>query len=368
MNKIRVELENGGYDICVGDGILRELPDMLAPLVEPSRNLIVTHPSVDKLHGDTLRRILSSCKGDVLLETIPEGEEWKNLQTVEGLLDRMVELRLDRKSLLFAFGGGVVGDIAGFAAATFMRGIPYVQVPTTLLAQVDSSIGGKVGVDHPKAKNLIGAFYQPVLVCIDPSVLASLPDSQVRNGMAEVIKYGIIADESLFSLLERHADSLPSLEGGVLEDVIKRCCQIKARIVQQDIHETTGLRMILNYGHTIGHAIESASGYTHYSHGEAISVGMMAASKIARIMELASEETEARQKALLSAAGLPTTLKGIDRGRLLEAVALDKKAAGGKNRFVVPLTIGRAVVRENIPADVVERVVNELLNDRETDE
>lgn len=367
MNTIQVELENGGYDICVGDGIIRDLPGMLAPLVEPSKILIVTNPSVDRLYGGTLHQILSSFECEVLIETIPEGEEWKNLQTVERLLDRMVELRLDRKSLLIALGGGIVGDIAGFAAATFMRGIPYVQVPTTLLAQVDSSIGGKVGVDHPKAKNLIGAFYQPVLVCIDPSVLASLPDSEIRNGMAEVIKYGMIADESLFSLLERHADSLPNLEGGVLEDVIKRCCQIKARIVQQDIHETTGLRMILNYGHTIGHAIESAGGYTRFSHGEAISIGMMAAGTIARIMELTSEETEVRQKELLSAAGLPTTLKGIDKERLLEAVVLDKKAAGGKNRFIVPLTIGRAVVRENIPADVVEQALDELLGSRGAD-
>jgi len=362
MHTVKIRLENGGYDIHVGEGIINELPGLLAPHVEPSRILIITNPSIDRLYGKTLQQALGAIDCEILVETIPEGEEWKNIQTVEKLIDKMIELRLDRKSLLAVLGGGVVGDIAGFAAATFMRGIPYIQIPTTLLAQVDSSIGGKVGVDHPLAKNLIGAFYQPVLVCIDPTVLSSLPDSQMRNGMAEVIKYGMMADESLFALLERHADSLPKLESGVLEDVIKRCCQIKARIVQQDLYETTGLRIILNYGHTVGHAIESVSGYTRFSHGEAISIGMMAAVKIARIIQLTPEETESRQKKLLEASGLPTTMTGIDKSRIVETLLMDKKATGGKNRFIVPLSIGRAVVRENISADVIEQALDELLS------
>jgi 3-dehydroquinate synthase len=362
MHTISVQLENGGYDILVGNGTMHQLAEALAPLVQPSRIIVVTNPSVGRFYAEPLQGLLRLLDAEVLVETIPEGEESKTLQTVERLLDRMVELRLDRNSLLVVLGGGVVGDVAGFAAATFMRGIPYAQVPTTLLAQVDSSIGGKVGVDHPRAKNLIGAFYQPLLVCIDPSVLATLPELQVRNGMAEVIKYGMIADESLFALLERQAASLPLLEGNVREDVIKRCCQIKARIVQQDPHENTGLRMILNYGHTVGHAIEAVSAYARFSHGEAVSMGMMAAAKIARITELISEDIELRQKKLLSAAGLPTGMTGIDRGRLIETLVLDKKATRGKNRFVVPLAVGRAVVRENIPTDVLERALDELMD------
>jgi 3-dehydroquinate synthase len=315
---------------------------------------------VDGLYGGALREALKPLQCEVLTEVLPEGEEWKNLQTVEKLVDRMAESRLDRKSLLIVLGGGVVGDTAGFAAAIYMRGIPLVQVPTTLLAQVDSSIGGKVGVDHPLAKNLIGAFYQPALVCIDPAVLASLPAEQIRNGMAEVIKYGMIADEGLFAHLEKHSKSLVALETAELEDVIRRCCHIKARVVQQDVRETTGMRAILNYGHTIGHAIESVTGYTRFSHGEAVSLGMVAAGRIAGIMELASEDVEKRQAELLSAAGLPTGLEGIEPPRIIEAILLDKKTVGGKARFVIPLAIGRVVVKDNVPTEVVEQALSEI--------
>ena len=360
MHKIAVELESGGYDILVGRGLLARLSELLPPDIEPSRIFIVTNPSVDGLYGGALREALKPLQCEVLTEVLPEGEEWKNLQTVEKLLDRMAESRLDRKSLLIVLGGGVVGDTAGFAAAIYMRGIPFVQIPTTLLAQVDSSIGGKVGVDHPLAKNMIGAFYQPALVCIDPAVLASLPDDQVRNGMAEIIKYGMIADEGLFALLERYSKSLPRLDEALLEDVIRRCCHIKARIVQQDVRETTGLRAILNYGHTIGHAVESVTGYARYSHGEAISIGMRAAARIAGIMGLIDEEVERRQRKLLEAAGLPTGLTGIEPGRLIEATLLDKKTVAGKTRFVIPLSVGRVVVKDNIPEEAVERALREV--------
>jgi len=357
MHKIEVELEGGGYDIIVGRGLLSRLPELLPSDIEPSRILIVTNPSVDSLYGDVLDEALIDQDCEVSTEVIPEGEEWKTLETVEKLIDKMAEMRLDRKSLLIVLGGGVVGDIAGFAAAIFMRGIPFVQVPTTLLAQVDSSIGGKVGVDHALAKNLIGAFYQPALVCIDPTLLASLPEEQVRNGMAEVIKYGVIADEGLFALLERHSDSLPTLDEPLLEDVIRRCCQIKARVVQQDVRETTGLRAILNYGHTIGHAVESVTGYTRFSHGEAISIGMIAAARIAGIMGLVSEDVEERQERLLTSAGLPTRLEGIERGHIIEATLLDKKTVGGRARFVIPLAIGRVVVKDNVRVEVVEQAL-----------
>ncbi len=360
MHKIEVQLEGGGYDILVGRGLLGRLSETLPPDIEPSSVFIVTNPSVDALYGDALRESLCSLDCEVVTEVIPEGEEWKTLETVERLIDKMVETRLDRKSLLVVLGGGVVGDIAGFAAAIFMRGIAFVQVPTTLLAQVDSSVGGKVGVDHSLAKNLIGAFYQPALVCIDPATLASLPEEQIRNGMAEVIKYGVIADEGLFALLEGNSESLPVLDDALLEDVILRCCQIKARVVQQDVRETTGLRAILNYGHTIGHAVESVTGYTRYSHGEAVSIGMAAAARIALIMGLVSEEAERRQERLLHAAGLPTRLEGIDTGRIIEATLLDKKTVGGKARFVLPVAIGKVVVNDGVPAEVIQRALGEI--------
>ena len=360
MHTIEVQLAGGGYDILVGRGLAADLSALVPSDAEPSRILIVSNPSVDSLYGDTLREALEPMECEVLTEVVPEGEEWKTLETVERLYDRMVEARLDRKSLMVVLGGGVVGDLAGFAAATYMRGIPFVQVPTTLLAQVDSSVGGKVGVDHPLGKNLIGAFYQPIRVCIDPDMLASLPEEQLRNGMAEVIKYGIIADESLFALLERHSESLPELDDAVLEDVIRRCCQIKARVVQQDEHETTGLRAILNYGHTIGHAVESVTRYTRFSHGEAVSIGMVAAAKMATAMELITPEVEARQKALLKSAGLPIGISGIEPGHIIEAMLTDKKAVGGQARFIVPLAIGQVVVKDNVPPDIVEQALHEL--------
>jgi 3-dehydroquinate synthase len=360
MHTIEVQLEGGGYDIRVGRGLLSDLSALIPSGIEPSRILIVSNPSVDGLYGDTLRKTLDPVECEVLTEVVPEGEEWKTLETVNKLYDRMVEARLDRKSLMVVLGGGVVGDLAGFAAATYMRGIPFVQAPTTLLAQVDSSVGGKVGVDHPLGKNLIGAFYQPVRVCIDPAVLSSLPEEQVRNGMAEVIKYGMIADESLFVLLERHSQSLPGLDDVALEDVIRRCCHIKARVVQQDERETTGLREILNYGHTVGHAVESVTGYTRFSHGEAVSIGMVAAAKIARAMHLISPEVETRQKELLKSAGLPVGISGVEPGHISEAMQTDKKAIGGQARFIVPLAIGQVVVKDNVPANIVEQALREL--------
>ncbi|MBI5118734.1 3-dehydroquinate synthase [Candidatus Poribacteria bacterium] len=360
MHKIRVQLPNDGYDIVADKGVIAELPGLLLALLRPSRILLVSNPSIDKHHGDVVRGALARTNCSIATELLPEGESHKTFQTVKNLLDRMVEARMDRASLLVSLGGGVVGDIAGFAAAIYMRGIPYVQAPTTLLAQVDSSIGGKVGVDHPLAKNMIGAFYQPVLVCVDPAILATLPETQMRNGMAEVIKYGVVADENLFALLERHKGFLTSIESGPLEEIVRRCCQIKARIVQQDIRETTGLRSILNYGHTIGHAIESVTGYTRFLHGEAISIGMMAAAKIARLMKIASDEVEKRQEDLLSAVGLPTRLTDIDPRALIEATRFDKKTTGGKVRFVLPLGIGRVAVRDNVPGEILEEALREL--------
>jgi len=357
---VRVDLQSEKYDIVVGSGVIKKLPDLLRPLIEPTRAMIISNTTVSNLHGDYLRHALAPLQCDILIENIPDGEQYKNMPTVEKLLGSMVQARLDRKSLILAFGGGVVGDVAGFAASIYMRGLPYVHIPTTLLAQVDSSIGGKVGIDHKMGKNLIGSFYQPILVCADTDVLKTLPENQHRNGLAEIIKYGVIADEGLFTLLERNVSSLRQLDNAVLADIIKRCCQIKARIIQQDVRETTGLRAILNYGHTIGHAIEAATEFTRYSHGEAVAIGMTAAAKIGGLLNLAPQGLEERQEQLISSAGLPTTVENVKVDRLLEAMLLDKKAAGGKITFVLPIKIGRGAVKENIPPEIVHQALREV--------
>jgi 3-dehydroquinate synthase len=360
MHKIHVDLGSESYDIAVASGIIRRMADLLRPLVKPSRIMIISNPTVFRLYGELVQESLLPLQCEVVNQLIPDGEEHKNLDTVENLLDAMVEARLDRKSLIIGLGGGVVGDIAGFVAAIYMRGLSYAHAPTTLLAQVDSSIGGKVGVDHKLGKNLIGAFHQPVIVCTDPDVLSTLSERQYRNGLAEIVKCGVIADEGLFSLLERRPGVIREIENGILTDTIKRCCQIKARIVQQDVRETTGLRAILNYGHTVGHAIESVTNYSRYNHGEAVAVGMAVAAKIAVSIKLAPLELEERQERLLVSVGLPTRVEKVSAEHLLEAMRLDKKASGGKPKFVLPIAIGRGIIKENIPQEVVERALREV--------
>jgi 3-dehydroquinate synthase len=355
-----MELGSESYDIIIERGILKKLSDLLRPLLSPSRIMLISNKTVHQLYGSLIREALLPLQTEMAPELIPDGEEYKTMGTVEKLLESMVEARLDRKSLIVTLGGGVVGDIAGFAAAIYMRGLPYAHVPTTLLAQVDSSIGGKVGVDHRSGKNLIGSFYQPLLVCTDPNVLTTLPDRQYRNGLAEVVKYGVIADEGLFSVLERQTESLREVENGMLAETIKRCCQIKARIVQQDVRELTGLRSILNYGHTFGHAIEACTGYTRYSHGEAVAIGMTAAAKVAVNLKLAQQALEERQERLLASIGLPTKVEKLGAKSLLEAMQLDKKAASGKLKFILPISIGRGIVKENISIEVIETALREV--------
>lgn len=360
MHTIHLDLGQDSYDIAVGNGLMGRLSEFLRPLLSPSRILIISNTTVFTLYGKPLQEALAPLQCEILHELIPDGEEYKNMSTIEKLLDSMAQSRLDRKSLVVSLGGGVVGDIAGFAAAIYMRGLPYVHVPTTLLAQVDSSVGGKVGVDHPLGKNLIGAFYQPIFVCADPDTLATLPAEQYRNGLAEVIKYGVIADEGLFSQIERHVETFRQAGGGMLCDTIRRCCQIKARIVQQDTKETTGLRSILNYGHTVGHAIESATGYARYSHGEAVAIGMTAAAKIAVSLQLAQQGLDERQEHLLASVGLPIKMERVKARDLIESMQMDKKASSGKLKFVIPIAMGRAIVKENIPPEVIEGALHDV--------
>jgi 3-dehydroquinate synthase len=275
------------------------------------------------------------------LAVVPAGEQSKSLGQVESLYDELLRVRADRHTLIVALGGGVIGDLAGFVAATYSRGLPLLMVPTTLLAQVDSAVGGKVGVNHPRAKNIIGAFHQPIGVWIDTDHLATLPPRELRCGIAEVVKYGVILDANFFAELERDVDRIVARENRALRSIIARSCELKADVVSRDEREETGLRAVLNFGHTIGHAIEAVAGYGGaYQHGEAVAVGMVAEARLARRLGWVDVDVVERIIALLARFGLPTTAPGLDPDRLIEAMGRDKKNQGGRLRFVLPRRIG----------------------------
>jgi 3-dehydroquinate synthase len=259
-----------------------------------------------------------------------------------------------------AVGGGVVGDLAGFAGSAFMRGLPVIQVPTTLLAQVDASVGGKVAVNHPRGKNLIGAFHQPRLVLIDPETLRTLPEREYRSGLAEIVKTGAALDAELFRALEAGVDALRRRDASLLESVVATCCAAKARIVERDEREETGLRMVLNYGHTVGHALEALSGYRRWTHGEAVAIGMAAAGRLAVRMGWVGGDVAARQDALLQAVGLPTRFSGIDPREIVDALRHDKKARDGRVPFILMRGMGRAEACNEVPMDTVLEVLREI--------
>jgi 3-dehydroquinate synthase len=284
---------------------------------------------------------------------IPDGEEFKNAATLNGVYDGLIEAGLDRNSFIVALGGGVVGDLAGFAAATYLRGIPFVQVPTTLLAQVDSSVGGKTAIDHPRGKNLIGAFYQPRLVLIDVETLATLPVREFRAGLAEVVKYGVALDYTFFQYLEQNAAGIVAMEQGHLVQVIHRSCQLKARVVELDEKED-GLRAVLNYGHTLGHALETLAGYRELVHGEAVAMGMVLAAHISQTLGFCSEEDGARIAALLRRFGLAQALPVIDRNRLIDALTKDKKSRSGLISFICNRGIGSYAVEKLLPDQLLD--------------
>ncbi|HZR46152.1 MAG TPA: 3-dehydroquinate synthase, partial [Candidatus Manganitrophaceae bacterium] len=280
-----------------------------------------------------------------LMIRIPDGEKYKTLQQVNRIYDRLIQHRFERSSTLVALGGGVIGDITGFAAATFLRGVSYVQCPTTIVAQVDASIGGKTGVDHSQGKNLIGAFHQPRLVCADPEVLTTLPRREFAAGLAEVVKYGVILDRSFFKYLEEHSAAILSMDRKHVLYCVEKSAALKAKVVQSDERES-GLRKILNYGHTLGHAVETLTGYRTYKHGEAVAIGMAAAARLSYFLGLSSWEEVQRQTLLLRAFGLPTTLPKIDLGSILEVIRRDKKVVGGAIYFILPAAIGKVQIQK----------------------
>lgn len=355
MQTVTVPLGERSYSIYIGQGLLEELGDYLGRLPLTKKALVVTQPAIRAFYGD---RVMGSLRArGFAAETfeVLDAEEAKSLTWLETLYDRLIDLRLDRRSPLIALGGGVVGDLAGFAAATYMRGIPFVQIPTTLLAQVDSSIGGKTAINHPRGKNLIGAFYQPRLVLVDIDTLQTLPVRELRSGLAEVVKYGVIANPELFQLLEERAADVLRGDAELLTRIIRDCCQIKADVVAADEQEG-GLRAILNFGHTFGHAIEAAGGFSTYTHGEAVAIGMIWATELSRRLGMCSPNLLERVHKLLRTFGLPTALAKSLQG-IREALLLDKKAVGGHLRFILVEELGKVSLRDDVPSQLVEELV-----------
>jgi len=352
---VTVALGERSYQIHVGLGLLAESGRLIASPPR-GRAFVITDAIVDRLHGDALRRGLGGLEPQTI--AVPVGERQKSLRRAAALWDELLQRGADRRSIIVAFGGGVIGDLAGFVAATYMRGLPYVQVPTTLLAQVDSSVGGKVAINHPRAKNLIGAFHQPLAVIADVSVLATLRPRDYREGLAEVVKTAMIADTELFRWLEEQQRELMARDPDALAHVVRRCCEIKAQVVAEDERES-GKRATLNLGHTVGHALEALSGYGRLRHGEAVAIGMVAAARIARRLGRATEATEERLVRLLGALGLPTRIPGAPAAAILAAARADKKAIGGIPRFVLPRGIGRVEWDQEVAMEVVATALRE---------
>jgi 3-dehydroquinate synthase len=359
MNRINVNLPQQSYEIAIASGSLDQLGEQMSSLQLGKKILLVSNPTIFKHYGERAIASLKAAGFEVVSSMLPPGERYKNLNSIQKLYDAALENRLERSSTMVALGGGVVGDMTGFAAATWLRGINVVQVPTTLLAMVDSAIGGKTGVNHPQGKNLIGAFHQPRLVLIDPEVLKTLPMREFRAGMAEVIKYGVIWDAELFAEMEasKNLNQHRYVKPELIDSILTRSCQAKADVVSKDEKEA-GLRAILNYGHTIGHAVESLTGYRLVNHGEAVGIGMVAAGQIAAELGMWRHEDTQRQDALIAKAGLPTKLpNGVDIEAIIEALQSDKKVKDGKVRFVLPTQIGVVTVTDEVPSDIIRQVL-----------
>jgi 3-dehydroquinate synthase len=356
MKNVRVGLKERSYPILIDNGLLPGIGPDLKNRGLAKRFVVVADSTVAGLYGETVLDSLRQAGLTPELITFPSGEASKTLATVAALASRLAQLGVDRKDGLIALGGGVTGDITGFLAASYMRGVPFVQIPTTLLAQVDSSVGGKTGVDIPEGKNLVGAFYQPRAVYIDSLVLRSLPPAELLNGIAEVIKYGVIYDQAFFTFLENQKSALLALDLPILEQVIETCCSIKAEVVAKDEREAD-LRRILNFGHTIGHAVEADSGY-QLAHGSAVAIGMVAASRLAVAKGMFAAHDAARLETLIHGFGLPTTIPATANRKNLKGYLLtDKKTVAGRPFFVLPTALGQV----EITADVSEELLDQVL-------
>lgn len=350
---LKVKLNEYSYEISIGSDTLAGLGKMVRDKLANSRATIITNPKVEDLFGGVVGDSLVDAEIACDLIQVPDGEEYKNLETAANIYKKLVLLNAHRFDPIIALGGGVIGDLAGFVAATYMRGVPLIQVPTTLLAQVDSSVGGKVGINLPEGKNLVGCFYQPKLVFIDVQVLKELPDKQLKAGLAEVIKYGLIMDAEFLSYIDKNMQEITKRNPEILTEIVKRSCQIKARIVEMD-EKDKGIRAILNYGHTIGHALESLSKYREYSHGEAISIGMVGAAILASKLDMIKDKDVVKHKEIFSKAQLPISIEGLSADEIILQMERDKKFSGEENRFVLLENIGKTKVVSQVPWDLVK--------------
>jgi 3-dehydroquinate synthase len=356
LKKVRVELGERSYDIMLGEDVFASASKILSPLVKKRKCLIVSDGSVYSLYADRAVDCLVKAGAFVYASVFKAGEESKNISVMERLFRKAAGTGLDRDSFIVALGGGVPGDMAGFLAATYMRGINFIQIPTSLLAMVDSSVGGKTGFDLPEGKNLIGAFWQPKKVLIDPKFLETLPDRELLCGMAEIVKTAVILDAELFSFLEERGDEMLDRKIATSIKAIARCCELKASVVSADEREG-GLRAILNYGHTFGHAIETVSGYSSIAHGEAVSVGMCMAADLAVRMGVMSKGDAKRQESLLENLSLPCRVSGLKPAEIVDAMSKDKKTRGDKLNFVLATKIGSAKVFKDVPREIVAQTV-----------
>ncbi|MEM9507715.1 MAG: 3-dehydroquinate synthase [Cyanobacteria bacterium P01_E01_bin.35] len=360
MPNITVNLPQDSYEIAIAPGGLNDLGNQMQQLNLGKKVLVISNPEIFGHYGEACLKSLTDAGFITYTHLIPAGEEHKHIESIQQVYDTALTNHLERSSTFVALGGGVVGDMTGFAASTWLRGVNFVQVPTSLLAIVDASVGGKTGVNHPQGKNLIGAFYQPKLVAIDPNLLKTLPPREFCAGMAEVIKYGIIWDQDLFTKLEhhQHLDTLEHVGDRLLETIITRSCQAKAEVVSQDEKEA-GLRAILNYGHTIGHAVESLTNYKQFVHGEAVAIGMVAAGKIAVTMGLWHKEEAERQDALIAKAGLPTAIPSeLKTEAILETIKSDKKVKAGKVRFILPTALGKVTITDQVTPEIITKALS----------
>ncbi len=355
MQTLTVGLGDRSYPIYIGDGLLARA-ELLQAHIPRKRAAIVTDTTVAPLYLEKLRQTLQAIAVDSVAIILPDGEQYKNAETLNTIYDALLERRCERSTPLIALGGGVIGDMAGYAAATYLRGVPFIQIPTTLLAQVDSSVGGKTGINHPLGKNMIGAFYQPQLVLADTDTLNTLPDNEMATGLAEVIKYGLIRDLPFLEWLEQNLDKLLARDTAALQYAIARSCKNKAEVVAADERES-GERALLNLGHTFGHAIESGMGYGNWLHGEGVAAGTVMAADLSQRMGWIGAQDVARIRKLFERARLPVVAPDLGVEKYLELMGLDKKVEGGKMRFVLLQELGRAVVSGDVPEELLRQTL-----------
>ena len=355
MQTLTVELGDRSYPIHIGTGLLGQT-DLILPYLAQKRAMIVTNTTVAPLYLAQLTATLEAGGVSVTSVVLPDGEAYKNWETLNLIFDALLTQRAERKTTLIALGGGVIGDMTGFAAASYQRGVPFIQIPTTLLSQVDSSVGGKTGINHPLGKNMVGAFYQPKLVLADTDTLKTLPARELSAGLAEIIKYGLIWDVEFLAWLETNMDKLRALDPAAITYAILRSCEIKAQVVAQDEREG-GIRAILNLGHTFGHAIETGMGYGNWLHGEAVGAGMVMAVQTSQRMGWLTEAEVTRTRTLIQAAGLPDVAPDLGVDMYLEYMGHDKKVEGGKMRFVLLKKMGEAVITADVSTDVLTGVL-----------